>query len=124
VRDNHLNKPVHWREEGWDVKNLFEIKDGRRIKVENNLMTNNWMRAQEGTAILFTTREDSGKDAIIEDIEFVNNIVRGSANAVNVYGGEGRGGHRLTIRNNFFEDINGAKWGSVGYFLNQPIGTV
>jgi len=119
VRENHLNKPVHWREEGWDVKNLFEIKDGRRIKVENNLMTNNWMRAQEGTAILFTTREDSGKDAIIEDIEFVNNIVRGSGNAVNVYGGEGKGGHRLTIRNNFFEDINGAKWGSVGYFMKS-----
>ncbi len=119
VRENHLNKPVHWREEGWDVKNLFEIKNGRRIKVENNLMTNNWMRAQEGTAVLFTTREDSGKSAVIEDIEFVNNIVRGSANAVNVYGAEGGGGHRLTIRNNFFEDINGAKWGGTGYFMKS-----
>jgi hypothetical protein len=119
VRDNHLNKPLNWREEGWDVKNLFEIKNGRRIKVENNLMTNNWMKAQEGTAILFTTRADTGDETIIEDIEFVNNIVRGSANAVNVYGSEGKGGHRLTIRNNFFEDINGAKWGSVGYFLKS-----
>lgn len=119
VRDNHLNKPLNWREEGWVVKNLFEIKNGSRIKVENNLMTNNWTMAQEGTAVLFTTRADTGDATIIEDIEFVNNIVRGSANAVNVYGAEGSGGHRLTIRNNFFEDINGAKWDGAGYFLKS-----
>jgi hypothetical protein len=82
-------------------------------------MTNNWMMAQEGTAILFTTRADNGDATIIEDIEFINNIVRGSANAVNVYGAEGGGGHRLTIRNNFFEDIMGGKWGSVGYFMKS-----
>jgi hypothetical protein len=117
VRDNWMNKPVKWREEGWAVKNIFEIKFGRRIRVENNLMTGNWGSAQEGTAILFTTREDIGEATIIEDIEFVNNIVRGSANAVNILGSEGSGGHRLTIRNNIFDDINGQKWGSVGYFL-------
>lgn len=117
VRDNHLNKPVKWREEGWVVKNLFEIKHGRRIKVENNLMTNNWGMAQDGTAVLFTTRDDSGKNVVIEDIEFTNNIVRGSASAVSVYGSEGRGGHRLTIRNNIFADIDGKKWGAAGNFL-------
>ncbi len=120
VRGNHLNKPLNWREEGWLVKNLFEIKNGKRIKIENNLMTNNWGMGQDGGAILFTTRDEGNGDAtIIEDIEFVNNIVRGSANAVNIYGGEGKGGHRLAIRNNFFEDINGAKWGSVGYFMKS-----
>lgn len=110
VSGNHLNKPLKWRDERWDVKNLFEIKNGRRIRVENNLMTNNWRMAQEGTAILFTTREHGSKQAVVEDIEFANNVVRGSANALNVYGGEGRGGHRLTIRGNFFEDIDGRKW--------------
>jgi len=119
VRGNHLNKPLKWREEGWDVKNFFEIKNGRRIRIENNLMTNNWAKAQDGTAVLFTTRQDSKKLGIIEDIEFTNNIVRGSANALNVYGAEGSGGHRLTIRNNFFEDINGEKWGGAGFFLKS-----
>lgn len=117
VRDNHLNKPVKWREEGWVVKNLFEIKHGRRIKIENNLMTNNWGMAQDGTAVLFTTRDDSGKNVVIEDVEFTGNIVRGSASAVSVYGSEGRGGHRLTIRNNIFADIDGKKWGAAGNFL-------
>ncbi len=119
VRGNHLNKPLNWRGEGWVVKNLFEIKNGKNIRVEYNLMTNNWKMAQEGAAILFTTRADNGDATIIENIEFVNNIVRGTANGINIYGEEGSGGHRLTIRNNFFEDINGAKWGSVGYFMKS-----
>ncbi|MDQ6785599.1 MAG: hypothetical protein M3033_02100, partial [Acidobacteriota bacterium] len=119
VRGNHLNKPVQWREEGWVVKNLFEIKNGRRIKVENNLMTNNWGMAQDGTAILFTTRADNGDATVIEDIEFTGNIIRGSASAVSVYGAEGSGGHRLTIRNNLFADIDGKKWGGAGLFLKS-----
>ncbi len=119
VRQNHLNKPLNWREEGWLVKNLFEIKNGKNIRVENNLMTNNWMMAQEGAAVLFTTRADNGDATIIADIDFVNNIVRGSANGINIYGSEGKGGHRLTIRNNLFEDINGQKWGSAGYFMKS-----
>ncbi len=119
VSGNHLNKLVKWRDEGWAVKNLFEIKHGRRIRIENNLMTNNWGMAQDGSAILFTTREDSGKQVVIEDIEFTGNVVRGSANALSVYGAEGAGGHRLTIRDNFFEDIDGEKWGGAGFFLKS-----
>ena len=117
VRDNFLNKPVEWRNANWVVKNLFEIKNGRRIRVENNLMTNNWGMAQDGTAILFTTRADNGNATVIEDIEFSGNIVRGSASAVNVLGYEGGGGRRLTIRNNVFADINGEKWNGAGTFL-------
>jgi hypothetical protein len=119
VRDNWMNKPVDWRNEGWDVKNLFEIKNGRRIKVENNLMTGNWGSAQDGTAVLFSTRADNGRETIIEDIEFTNNIVRGSGNGISVYGAEGSGGHRLTIRNNIFDDINGERWNGAGRFMKS-----
>jgi hypothetical protein len=118
VRDNHLNKPLSWRNEGWVVKNLFEIKHGRRIKVENNLMTNNWAMGQEGTAVLFTVRGDNGGTAdIIDDVMFVNNIVRGSGNAVNILGEEGSGGHNLSIINNIFDDIDQERWGGRGFFL-------
>ncbi len=117
VKNNWMNKKLEWKGGGWVVKNFFEIKNGRRIKVENNLMTNNWLDAQEGMSVLFTTREgDSGKKATIEDIEFTNNIVRGSGSAVNVYGPEGLGGRRLIIRNNIFEDI-GKNWDGTGVFL-------
>ncbi|MCW5960799.1 MAG: hypothetical protein KIS76_11615 [Pyrinomonadaceae bacterium] len=117
VRDNHLNKPLEWRNDDWLVKNLFEIKNGKRIKVENNLMTNNWAMGQEGTAVLFTVREDNGKATLIEDVMFINNIVRSSGNAINILGSEGSGGHRLSIINNIFDDIDNEKWGGRGFFL-------
>jgi hypothetical protein len=117
VRDNYFNKPLHWREEGWVVKNHLELKNARRVKIENNLMTNNWVKGQDGTAVLFTVREDSGPSAIVEDVEFTGNIVRGAGGAFSIYGGEGKGGHRLIIRNNIFEDINGEHWGGDGQFM-------
>lgn len=119
VKSNHLNKLLNWRQEDWVVKNFFEIKNGKKIRVEFNLMTNNWLHAQDGSAILFTTREDSGKRAVIEDIQFLNNIVRGSSNGINVYGSEGNGGKNLSIINNVFEDINSKKWGGNGFFLKS-----
>lgn len=119
VRNNWLNKPLNWREEGWAVKNLFEIKNGQRIKIENNLMTNNWGSAQDGTAIVIKSTEDSGAGAIAEEILFASNVVRGSGNALSVNGSEQKGGHRLTIRNNIFDDINGAKWNGQGFFMKS-----
>lgn len=119
VRSNHLNKPPEWKGTDWVVKNIFEIKNGKRIKVENNLMTNNWGMAQDGMAILFTTRADNGDATIIDEIEFTGNIVRGSGGGLNILGGEGSGGHRLTIRNNVFEDIDGKKWNSAGHFMKS-----
>lgn len=119
VRGNHLNKPLEWRGQDWVVKNLFEIKNGKRIKIENNLMTNNWGMAQDGMAILFTTRADTGDATIIDEIEFTGNIVRGAGGGINIFGGEGSGGHRLTIRNNLFEDIDGQKWNSAGHFIKS-----
>jgi hypothetical protein len=80
-------------------------------------MTNNWANGQDGTAVLFTVRADNGPASLIEDIVFENNIIRGSAAAVSVWGGEGGGGKRLTIRNNLFADIDGQKWGGRGQFL-------
>ena len=117
VRDNHLNKPLSWKGTDWVVKNIFEIKNGKRIKIENNLMTHNWGMGQDGTAVLFTVRADNGAATVIEDIEFTGNIVRGTAGGVSVWGGEGGGGRNLTIRNNLFEDINGTKWNGAGHFM-------
>jgi hypothetical protein len=82
-------------------------------------MTNNWVMGQDGTAILFTTRADNGKETIIEDIDFYNNVVKGSSNALNILGEEGSGGKRLVIRNNIFEDINSKKWGGNGFFMKS-----
>ena len=84
VSGNYLNKSLEWRKQDWLVKNFFEIKNGRRIKVENNLMTNNWAMGQDGTAILFTTRADTGNTATIADIEFTGNVVRGAGGGISI----------------------------------------
>ncbi len=117
VRDNWMNKPLEWRNTKWAVKNFLEIKSGRRIKIENNLFTNNWAMAQEGVGVLFRTGIDSGQQAVVEDIEFVNNIMRSSGSAINIFGGEGKGGRNLTIRNNMFEDISKEKYEGRGFFM-------
>ena len=117
VRDNTLSKPMSWRKEGWLVKNLFEIKNGRDITVSGNLMENNWAMGQDGTAVLFTVREDNGPATVIENITFENNVIRGSGGAVSIYGSEGSGGRNLIIRNNLFADIDKKKWGGSGQFL-------
>ena len=119
VRGNHFNKPLGWRTEPWVVKNHLELKNARRVRIAGNLLTNDWTSGQEGTAVLFTVRAEDGRvpNATIEDVEFVNNVVRGAGNCFLVHGYEGRGGHRLTIRNNLFTDIDKTRWGGDGKFL-------
>lgn len=117
VDSNHLLKPIAWKGTGWVVKNLFEIKNGRRIRVANNLMTNNWAMGQDGYGVLITTRADNGNATVIEDVEFTGNIVSGSGGGLNILGNEGAGGRRLTFRNNVFADIDGEKWGGSGHFM-------
>lgn len=118
VRDNHFNKPLGWRGQEWVVKNHFELKSARRVVIDHNLMTNVWAHGQDGTAVLFTVRAEYGNapQATIEDVLFVNNTVRGAGGALNIYGADGRGGHRLIIRNNIFADID-PKWGGSGRFM-------
>ena len=119
IKDNWMNKPLAWRNEKWVVKNFLEIKSGKRIKIENNLMTNNWAHAQEGTGVLFRSATDSGEQAVVEDIEFTNNIMRSSGSAINIFGGEGKGGRNLIIRNNLFTDISAKKYDGRGFFIKS-----
>jgi len=107
----------------WSVKNLFELKNARRVSVDGNLFENNWVDAQSGFAILFTVRNQDGKApwSTIEDVTFTNNVVRHAAAGVNILGKDNnqtsQTAHDLLIRNNLFYDIGGPQWGSNGRFL-------
>lgn len=107
---NHFRKPTEWRNV-YTVKNILELKTGKRVRIDGNLFENNWADAQNGFAILFTLRtSDSGDAAVLEDIEFTNNIVRNVAGGVNALGRDdlkpGLQGRRLTISNNLFENVS------------------
>ena len=55
-RGNYCFKPLSWKIGHpsyagipWAVKNLFELKNARRVLIEGNVFENNWVHAQNGT---------------------------------------------------------------------------
>lgn len=124
IRRNHFFKPLSWRigdrayaGTAWTVKNLFELKNARRVLVDGNLFEHNWPHAQNGFAILFTVRNQDGGApwSAVEDVTFTNNVVRHVAAGINTLGGDdlNRSGptREILIRNNLFHDVGG-NWGS------------
>jgi hypothetical protein len=127
IRSNHMFKPLAWKigEPGyqgvpWAVKNLFELKNARRVLVEGNLFEQNWAHAQSGFAILFTVRNQKGRApwSVVEDVLFLNNVVRHAAAGVNILGRDNNfpsgPTRRLRIANNLFDGIGGPRWGGSG----------
>lgn len=104
----------------WQVKNIFELKAGRRVRVEYNLLENNWRNAQPGYAVLFTPRNQGGKCTwcVIEQVEFNHNVVRNVAGGFNISGYDVNAvtaqTNNITIHDNFVYDVTtrlgGAGW--------------
>ena len=107
----------------WSVKNLFELKNARRVVVDGNVFENNWVEAQSGFALQFTVRNQDGsaKWSVVEDVTFTNNVVRHSAAAINLLGRDNLHASeqlkRIEISGNIFDDIGGSQWGVNGRFL-------
>jgi hypothetical protein len=134
IRKNYLHKPVAWKNDvtsnagvtgKWTVKNLFELKNAKRVLVDGNLMENNWVHAQVGFAIVLTPRSEgdgsitSGEPWVrVQDVTFTNNIVRHSANGINILYQDNYNilaiAQNLHIENNLFYDIGSASWGGGG----------
>lgn len=117
-RLNHCFKPLSWKIDHpsyagtpWTVKNLFELKNARRVLIEGNVFENNWVHAQNGTGILFTVRNQSGTApwSAVQDVTMVNNRLRNSPTAFVVMGYDSPNSsqqtQRILIRNNLFEQI-------------------
>jgi len=131
VRNNYFFKPLSWKVDDpsyagnhWSVKNLFELKNARKVIVDGNIFENNWTDAQAGRAIVFTPRpSDSGTWAIVEDVQFTNNIVRNVGSGMLILGADEPPAptetrlRRVRVANNLFENINGPRFGSNGFFL-------
>jgi hypothetical protein len=122
VENNVLTKNISWRTQSWTVKNLFELKNARRVTVRRNVMQYNWGGAQPGFAIVFTPRNSSGVNpwVVVEDIEFSGNIVAHSGSAFNLLGHDDTDPSgqlaRIVIRNNLVFGVNGGTWGGAGVF--------
>jgi hypothetical protein len=136
IRGNHFFKPLAWKigdpaYQGtpWIVKNLFELKNARRVLVEGNLFENHWVHAQRGFAIVLTVRNQYGASpwAAVEDVTFVNNVVRHTAAGVNILGWDdlqpSQQTKRILIKNNLFYDVGGPQWGGSGPLFQLLEGT-
>src|SRR5262245_45501500 len=60
IRNNLIAKPTDWRQSRWQIKNLLELKNARRVTIERNMIEHNWEAAQSGWAVLFTVRNQDG----------------------------------------------------------------
>ena len=58
IRRNHIFKPLAWKGV-WTVKNLFELKNAKRVLFEGNVLENCWVNAQNGVAIIFQALTDN-----------------------------------------------------------------
>lgn len=121
ITDNLISKPMAWRTERWQVKNLVELKNARRVRISGNVIQNNWVAAQSGFAVLFTVRNQDGGCpwCQVEQVTFENNVLRHSAGGISVLGFDDSNPSRqtqgLTIRNNIVADIDSTNWGGSGY---------
>jgi GT2 family glycosyltransferase len=124
ITRNHFAKPLRWRRgdpafEGsaWAIKNLFELKNARRVVVDGNLFEHNWPDAQNGFAVLLTVRNQDGRApwSVVEDVMFSNNVVRRVAAGINILGTDdihpSQRTSRIAIQGNLFLDVGG-QWGS------------
>lgn len=118
IRGNDFSKPLAWQignpaYQGtpWSIKNLLELKNAQRVLIDGNVLEYNWAQAQNGFAVLFTVRNQNGHApwSVVQDVTFTNNVVRHSANGVNILGYDdnypSQQTQRILIENNLFNDI-------------------
>lgn len=114
IRGNLFHRPAEWKTHSphWVVKNIFELKNARRVTVEGNIFENNWADGQSGYAIVFTPRNQDGNCTWCEvsDVSFRNNIVRNSFRGINILSQDNTNHtdpvtSRIEISNNSFENI-------------------
>ena len=132
IRGNYFSKPLSWRIEDasyagipWTVKNLLELKLGRRVRIDGNIFNNDWAHGQAGDAIVFKSANQIGTAPWSETshVTFENNIVRHASGGMHMAatGGAGTAKPLNTVRlhNNLFDDLNASSWGKGGggYFL-------
>lgn len=117
IRGNLFVKPPAWRSEGWQVKNLLEFKNARRVNVSGNTFDGCWPGfTQGGYAILLTPRnQDGGAPWVqVEQVDIENNIIRHCAGGFSILGVDDTHPSQRTtgikILNNLLQDIDPVKW--------------
>jgi hypothetical protein len=116
-RRNHVFKPLAWQGR-WSVKNLFELKMGKRVLVEGNVFENNWQDAQVGFAITLKSVNQDGTAPWSEtsDVTFQYNVIRSVAGGLSLSGAPESAPavrmSRVRIANNSWERVGDPSLGA------------
>jgi len=137
ITHNHFLKPLTWYSGSgsyggvlWQVKNLLELKNVNRVRVERNILEYNWAQAQDGYGVLFTPRNQDGACpwCVVSNVTFRYNLFQHSGSGFNINGADagspcgGGAGPSLTssnisVHDNLLLDINSSWGGANGRFL-------
>ncbi|MCC6316420.1 MAG: hypothetical protein IT361_01925 [Gemmatimonadaceae bacterium] len=60
MRRNHVTKPIAWKGQRWNVKNLIETKSSARVLVEENVIEGVWTEGQTGYAFVLKSTTQGG----------------------------------------------------------------
>jgi hypothetical protein len=86
----------------------LELKNARRVLIEDNLMENAWPDAQVGWGVIFNAFRDPDWTAI-EDVRFIHNQIRNVTSGINLRGmddGDTRPRmRRVTVADNRLENV-------------------
>ena len=132
IRHNYLYKPLSWGNK-WTVKATFELKHGRRVLFEGNVLENHWIDAQAGYAILFQTLADDNYSwnwTTVQDVMVRNNIIKNSTSGATVVGRVAYGGgtyptnptSRVVFLNNLWQDVGKDPFTGAGGRIFQLLG--
>lgn len=112
----HLFKPLEWKGKGFTVKNNFELKHAKRVRLVGSLLENNWGdEGQSGYALVLTTRNENGRNpwAEVSDVRVEHVEIRNSRAGVNFLAKDDRAANpsqtsaRITLDNVFFNNNGG-----------------
>jgi len=127
IAKNHMPKDNAW--EGlYPVKNLFELKAGRRILFEDNVLENCWVSGQDGTAFLFKSVSPAGcgdgPQYVVEDVVVRYNKIRNCEEWMRMtptYKDSTQQMQRITFKHNLFITPRNAGSYWIGHF-NDGLG--
>jgi hypothetical protein len=129
ISDNTFSKLLSWNSHdpsyagtAWTVKNLLELKNAENVTVTNNVFQNDWVRSQNGEAIVLTPRGDQsgGSWVTVSNVTIAHNTITGTAQGMLILGSDdgsiSQVTTNITIQDNLFGDVasRSNEWGNAG----------
>jgi hypothetical protein len=118
---NLFTKPLSWRNQsGWSVKNLFELKNARRLLFAANILEHSWADAQVGFAVVLKSSNQDGTApwSTLQDVTMVYNLIQRSGSGIDILGREAfspsQAAQRIVIQHNVLKDIDREIYGGDG----------